>query len=276
MDKEKEYDGKLYRVVRRKDSHVNTKINPDGSKAAIQFTDNGNDLSGPVDIIEVDESEFMKTEHVPVRDRGRTLPEILWQDVIAPVARDALYEAMMTGYDKLCHQVEIKAVPKLKQKSAGFIGNMSIVASGIKDGLSGKEPKALQLLREQEAEEKLVVVCHKPQSHIHKQEKVVRSEEEVDDIVNSMRMSAVTLAACIRMLNNTVIADDGSNPDTRIEIQKNIKALTTQEVMSQIELLLEDKNRAMLDEASLLLLQSFKDSYFVTDNKKFPVELYVE
>ena len=30
MDKEKEYDGKLYRVVRRKDSHVNTKINPDG------------------------------------------------------------------------------------------------------------------------------------------------------------------------------------------------------------------------------------------------------
>lgn len=91
-----------------------------------------------------------------------------------------------------------------------------------------------------------------------------------------MRMSAVTLAACIRMLNNTVIADDGSNPNTRIEIQKNIEALTTQEVMSQIELLLVDKNRAMLDEASLLLLQSFKDSYFVTDNKKFPVELYIE
>ena len=89
-------------------------------------------------------------------------------------------------------------------------------------------------------------------------------------------MSAVTLAACIRMLNNTVIADDGSNPNTRIEIQKNIEALTTQEVMSQIELLLVDKNRAMLDEASLLLLQSFKDSYFVTDNKKFPVELYIE
>ena len=63
---------------------------------------------------------------------------------------------------------------------------------------------------------------------------------------------------------------------TRIEIQKNIEALTTQEVMSQIELLLVDKNRAMLDEASLLLLQSFKDSYFVTDNKKFPVELYIE
>lgn len=71
----------------------------------------------------------------------------------------------MTGYDKLCHQVKTKAVTNLKQKSAGFIKNMSIVASGIKDGLSGKEPKALQLLREQEAEEKLVVVCNKPQSH---------------------------------------------------------------------------------------------------------------
>lgn len=269
MDKKKEYDGRLYRVVRRKDSHVNTKINPDGSKAAIQFTDNGNDLSCPVDIIEVDESEFIKTEHVHVRDGGRKLPEILWQDVIAPVARDAFYEAMMTGYDKLCHQVKTKAVPNLKQKSDGFIDNMSIVASGTKDRLSGKEPKALQLLREQEAEEKLVVVCNKPQS-------AVRSDEEVEDIVNVMRMSAITLAACIRMLNNTVIADDGSNPNTRIEIQKNIEALTIQEVISQIELLLVDKNRAMLDEAFLLLLQSFKDSYFVADNKKFPVELYIE
>lgn len=90
-----------------------------------------------------------------------------------------------------------------------------------------------------------------------------------------MRISAITLAACIRMLNNTVIADDGSNPNTRIEIQKNIEALTTQEVISQIELLLVDKNRSMLDEAFLLLLQSFKDSYFVADNKKFPVELYI-
>ncbi len=36
---EKEVDEKLYRVVRKKGSHVNTKVNPDGTKSALQFTD---------------------------------------------------------------------------------------------------------------------------------------------------------------------------------------------------------------------------------------------
>ena len=32
---EKEVDEKLYRVVRKKGSHVNTKVNPDGTKSAL-------------------------------------------------------------------------------------------------------------------------------------------------------------------------------------------------------------------------------------------------
>ena len=39
---EKEVDEKLYRVVRKKGSHVNTKVNPDGTKSALQFTDENN------------------------------------------------------------------------------------------------------------------------------------------------------------------------------------------------------------------------------------------
>ena len=56
---EKEVDEKLYRVVRKKGSHVNTKVNPDGTKSASQFTDENNDLNGPLDIIEVDMSEYI-------------------------------------------------------------------------------------------------------------------------------------------------------------------------------------------------------------------------
>ena len=48
-------DDKLYRVVRKDGSHLSTKVNPDGSKSALQFTDNSNELSGPVDLVEVDE-----------------------------------------------------------------------------------------------------------------------------------------------------------------------------------------------------------------------------
>ena len=54
---EKHTDEKLYRVVRKDGSHLNTKVNPDGTKSALQFTDDNNDLNGPVDLLEVDEKE---------------------------------------------------------------------------------------------------------------------------------------------------------------------------------------------------------------------------
>lgn len=37
----------------KKGSHVNRKINSDGSKSAIQFFDGTNNLNGPVELIEV-------------------------------------------------------------------------------------------------------------------------------------------------------------------------------------------------------------------------------
>lgn len=37
-------DDKLYKVVRKDGSHLNTKVNPDGTKSALQFTDDNNDL----------------------------------------------------------------------------------------------------------------------------------------------------------------------------------------------------------------------------------------
>ena len=59
-------DDKLYRVVRKKGSHLNTKVNPDGSKSALQFTDEHNILNGPVDLKEVDEEELIRTEYIQV------------------------------------------------------------------------------------------------------------------------------------------------------------------------------------------------------------------
>ena len=50
-------DDKLYRIKTKEGAHVNEKIKEDGSKAAIQFDDK-NGLKGPVDLVEVDESEI--------------------------------------------------------------------------------------------------------------------------------------------------------------------------------------------------------------------------
>lgn len=91
-----------------------------------------------------------------------------------------------------------------------------------------------------------------------------------------MRVSAVTLAACIRMLNNTVMGDDGNDPQLRLEIQRNLQTLSANDVMQQIDLLLEDKNRALLDEEELNMLSSFRKGYFLVNEGKIPITRYLD
>lgn len=270
----REIDEKYYRVIRKKDSHINTKLNSDGSKSAIQFTDDGNELNGPLDIIEVDEQELMKINYVDEYNKPRTFKEIIIEDVIIPVAREAIYNALTIGYDKVSQQLKTKSVPKLKQKLVTMFKDVKIIASGIKDGISGKEPKFVRFLKRNEKTEKAINIDEVIEKI--EQEKIVRTEEEIIDIMTVMQTSAITLAACIRILNNTVVADDGKSPEKRMEIQENIKALTTIDVMSQIELLLEEKNKGLLDEASRLLLSNFRDGFFVAEDRRIPIAIYIE
>ena len=227
-------------------------------------------MNGPVNLIEVDERDFIRTEYIPTRDEPRTLKEIVLQDVVAPVMRDLLYQAMMEGYDKLRDQIKTKAVPAVKVKSQSFVKDVGIIASGIKDGLTGKTTKALEL-----ANENIVVKTGYQPLGVEVQPKMVRSKEEVESIVCAMKMSAVTLAACILMLNNTVMADDGTDPQLRFEIQRNIETLSASDVMNQIDLLLEDKNRALLDDAELAMLSSFKEGYFGVNDCRVPITKYI-
>nr|WP_288829631.1 hypothetical protein [uncultured Clostridium sp.] len=53
----KESDGKVYLVYKDRDNHVNTKVNEEGRKSALQFDDKGNKLNGPVELEEVDIDE---------------------------------------------------------------------------------------------------------------------------------------------------------------------------------------------------------------------------
>lgn len=262
---------KLYRVVRKKDSHINTKLNSDGSRAAVQFTDDGNVLNGPVNLIEVDESELLRTEYVPLQDKPLTFKEIILYEVIAPVLRDLLQQALMEGYESLCTHVKTKVAPVVKSKSKSIIKDVGIIASGIKDGLAGKKPKALELVTEGTA---MPIIHQVPIEE--SQPKTVRSKEEVEEVVRIMRSSAAVLAACIRLLNDTVMADDGTDPRVRLEIQRQLQALSAGDVMKQIELLLEDKNKALLDDAERAMLSSFREGYFLVNESKVPLTMYLE
>lgn len=73
---EKHTDKKLYRVIRKDGSHLNIKVNPDGTKSALQFTDN-NDLNGSVDLLEVDEEELIRFEYISVPQADRSIEDLL-------------------------------------------------------------------------------------------------------------------------------------------------------------------------------------------------------
>ena len=257
---------------------MNTKVKPDGSVAAIQFTDDGNILDGPLDLIEADAQEIVKDEYDIVDDRARTFGEIILEDVVVPVARDLLTQALIYGYDQLSKQIQSKVVPPIKEKAKQFTKKAKNFTSGIIDGLSGKEPKAIQLKDHPSTCEIVNTAELSSPSALYedsKSRKVSRSLDEVEYIVETMRKSAITLATCIQMLNNTVIADDGSNPETRIEIQQKLQSLSSDYVMSQIDLLLEDKNKGLLDQSSRYLLAAFRDGYFLKDDRRIPVSKYL-
>ena len=74
---EKHTDKKLYRVIRKDGSHLNIKVNPDSTKSALQFPDDNNDLNGPVDLLEVDEEELIRTEYISVPQTDRSIGDLL-------------------------------------------------------------------------------------------------------------------------------------------------------------------------------------------------------
>ena len=177
----------------------------------------------------------------------------------------------MDGYDSLRKHVKANVVPVVKSKSESIIKDVGIIASGIKDGLAGKKPKALELVAEGTAMQTIhqaTIEESKPRT--------VRSKEEIEEVIRIMEFSAAVLAACIRLLNDTVMADDGTDPRVRLEIQRKLQTFSAGDVMKRIELLLEDKNKALLDEADRAMLSSFREGYFLVNESKVPLTRYLE
>ena len=130
---EKHTDENLYRVVRKDGSHLNTKVNPDGTKSALQFTDDNNDLNGPVDLLEVDEEELIRTEYISVPQSERSLGERLIDEVVVPVIRDATTQLLEYGTEKAEIWIEEKVVPVAKSKVKAGWENLKLFIFAIKD-----------------------------------------------------------------------------------------------------------------------------------------------
>lgn len=271
---DKHTDDKLYRVVRKDGSHLNTKVNPDGTKSALQFTDDNNDLSGPVDLIEVDEEELIRTEYTQVSQEERSLGERLIDEVVIPVIRDATTQLLEYGTEKAEIWIEEKAVPVAKAKVKAGWENLKLFISAIKD--SDKPIKATQIIAERinTSNANEIDVVNKVENQEEK--KYALSPEEVEILLDTAKWSALMIAASLSILNNSVVIDDGTDPERIAMIQREIEQLSSKDITTQIDLLLEDKNSGLIDDASISMLRAFREGMFIGNGTPIPIGRYTE
>lgn len=271
---EKYTDDKLYRVVRKDGSHLNTKVNLDGTKSALQFTDENNDLSGPVDLIEVDEEELVRTEYIQVPQEERSMGKRLVDEVVIPVIRDVITQLLEYGTEKAEMWIEEKAVPVAKAKMKAGWENLKLFISAIKD--SDKPIKATQIIAEQENTSKAseIEVVNKVENQEEK--KYALSPEEVELLLDTARRSALMIATSLSILNNSVVMDDGTDPERIAMIQRGIEQLSSKDITTQIDLLLEDKNSGLIDDASISMLRAFRRGMFIGNGTPIPVSRYTD
>ena len=269
---EKYTDEKLYRVVRKDGSHLNTKVNPDGTKSALQFTDDNNDLNGPVDLLEVDEEELIRTEYISVPQVERSLGERLIDEVVVPVIRDATTQLLEYGTEKAEIWIEEKVVPVAKSKVKAGWENLKLFISAIKD--FDKPIKVTQIVTEQKNTFKARKVEVVNTVEDQEEKKYALSPEEVELLLDTARRSALMIAASLSILNNSVVMDDGTNPERIEMIQRGIEQLSSKDITTQIDLLLEDKNSGLLDDASIFMLRAFREGMFIGNGTPIPVSRY--
>lgn len=268
---DKHTDDKLYRVVRKDGSHLNTKVNPDGTKSALQFTDDNNDLNGPVDLVEVDE-ELKRTQYIHVPQKENSLGERLIDEVVIPVIRDATTQLLEYGTEKAEIWIEEKAVPVAKAKVKAGWENLKLFISAIKD--SDKPIKATQIIAEHNntSNANEIDVVNKVENQEEK--KYSLSLEEVEILLDTARRSALMIAASLSILNNSVVMDDGTDPERIAMIQRGIEQLSSKDITTQIDLLLEDKNSGLIDDASISMLRAFREGIFIGNGTPIPISRY--
>ena len=271
---EKHTDEKLYRVVRKDGSHLNTKVNPDGAKSALQFTNDNNDLNGPVDLLEVDEEELIRTEYISVPQAERSLGERLIDEVVVPVIRDATTQLLEYGTEKAEIWIEEKVVPVAKSKVKAGWENLKLFISAIKD--FDKPIKATQIVTEYKNTFKASEIEVVNKAENQEEKKYALSPEEVELLLDTARRSALMIAASLSILNNSVVMDDGTDLERIAMIQRGIEQLSSKDITTQIDLLLEDKNSGLIDDASISMLRAFREGMFIGNGTPIPVSRYTD
>ena len=262
-------DDKLYRIKTKDGAHVNEKRKEDGSRAAIQF-DEENGLQGPVDLVEVDESEITREVYVEVEKEGRSLGQVMLEDAVAPAVAEVLTElltrAAEAGINAFGNWMSQKVIPAAKAKGGEFVDK-------VRESRAAKKAAKIEQKQTEVLEKKSTEVVSVPEKEEGKT--VVHTPEEVEQILNNMKFAALYIAAGIRELSNTVVPEDDLNPEKSLAMQTKLNELSSGDIMDTIGFMLEDKNRDKLDQATIQLFEAFRNKDFNVEGEAVPISRYL-
>ncbi len=257
---------KLYRVKTKENAHINEKLNDDGSRAALQF-DQENNLQGPVDLIEVDESEYPTRDvYIEVEKEERSFRQIIWEDAVVPAAENVLTFLLTRAVDAFGNWMSQKVIPAAKAKGSKLVDKAWESKIAKKANKTEQTKTAVAVKKKTE----VASVSGKKESNT-----VIHTHEEVNQILNNMKFAALYIAAGIRELSNTIVADDGSDPEKLLEMQTKLKELSSEDITKTIEFMLQDHNRDILDQATVQLFEAFRNKNFIVNGETVPISKYL-
>ena len=242
-------------------------------------------MNGPLELIEVDEGEYIRAEELQIdfddEMTPRTWKQIVVDDIVVPVAREAIEQFLDIGFQYFESWMEEKVVPAARKKAKNVGKDISVFFSAMKSVIKGEQPKALQIIeaerhyKKKKAYNSVQVVgsIDSTQADQESVDKIEITQSEFEEIVALTKRSAVTLVGCINLLKNSAISD--MDEKQRIEFENQIKELTTEDLLTEINLLLEDKNKGILDPTSYAILSAFRDGEFIVDGKRVPIGKYI-
>lgn len=251
---------KLYRIKVKDGAHVNNHVKEDGSKAAIQF-DEENNLQGPVDLIEVDENEYIKEVYTEPIPKERSVGQVIIEDAVIPAITDVLTVLAERAIDVGVDALFTKVIPATKAKGSHIINKIKTSCQKNRNS------------KHRRVESNEVINQNTNQNNDVEQQVIYHSPKEVNQIINNMRLAALYIAAGIRELSDTVIVEVDENEKVS-ELENKYNELSSEQVMNAIDFMLEEKNRDKLDQATLQLFEAFRNHEFIIDGKMVPISNY--
>jgi hypothetical protein len=263
-------EDKFYRIKTKEDAHINEKLKDDGSRAALQF-DQDNNLQGPVDLIEVDESEYPTREvYVEVEKEGRSFGRVILEDAVAPAVADVLTvlltRAAEAGINAFGNWMSQKVIPVAKAKGTELVDKVRELKVTKKADMTEQPKVAIAVKNNTE----VAPAPEKKESNT-----VIHTQEEVNQVLNNMKFAALYIAAGIRELSNTIIAGDDTNPERMLEMQTKLKELTSEDITKTIDFMLQEQNRDMLDQATVQLFEAFSNRDFILNGEAVPISRFL-